>query len=103
MRKPFVGGLSLSTEGDDLGWSLAAQGGHVSVSHPRLFAVSCEISSRRGRTVGAPPWRVWSGCHCPHWGLALPGASLCPGDASMLAGPWSCDLATRSHPFDAAL
>src|SRR6059058_751844 len=61
-----------------------AQGGHVSVSHPRLFAISCEISSRRGRTVGAPPWRVWSGCHCTHWGLALPGASLCPGDASTL-------------------
>src|SRR6059058_5538243 len=34
MRKPIVGGVSLPTEGDDLGGALAAQGGHVSVSTP---------------------------------------------------------------------
>src|SRR6266851_1036505 len=34
MWKPLVGGVSLSTEGDDPGGRLPAQGGHVSVSHP---------------------------------------------------------------------
>src|SRR5713226_2227290 len=103
MRKPIVGGISLSTEGDDLGGSLAAQGGHVSVSHPHLLAVSCAISSRRGREVGAAAWGIWPGCHCPHWRLAVHGASQCPGDASALAYQRSCDLATRSDAFDAAL
>src|SRR5713101_2073968 len=96
MRKSLVGGVSLSTDGDDLGWTLAAEGGHVSVSYPHLLAVSREISSRRGRAVGAPPWRIWPGCHCPHWRLAVHGASQCPGDASALAYQRSCDLATRS-------
>src|SRR6266851_78409 len=103
MWKPLVGGVSLSTEGDDPGGRLPAQGGHVSVSHPHLLAVSREISSRRGRTLGAPPWRIWPGCDCPHWCLAVHGASQCPRDASTLACPRSGDLGTRGHPFDAAL
>src|SRR6266699_305653 len=103
MWKPLVGGVSLSTEGDDLGGSLAAEGGHVSVSHPHLLAVSCEVSSRRRRTLGAASWRIWPGRHRAHWGLALHGASQCPGDASTLARPRSCDLGTRGHAFDAAI
>src|SRR2546421_3776036 len=101
--KPLVGGVSLSTEGDDPGGSLAAEGGHVSVPHPHLPAVSREIASRRGRTLGAAPWRIWPGCDCSHWRLARHGASQCAGDASTLACPWSGDLATSSHTCDAAV
>src|SRR5438270_9356005 len=69
-----------------------AQGGHVSVSHPRLLALSREISSRRGRTLGAAPWRIWLGCHCLDWLLAVHRAPQCPRDASTLAYPWSGGL-----------
>src|SRR5713226_9821819 len=61
MRKPLVGGVSLSTEGDDLGGTVAAQGRHVSVPYPHLPPVSYALSPRRRRTLGAPARRIWPG------------------------------------------
>src|SRR5258708_37095248 len=100
MRKPLVGGVSLSTEGDDLGGTVAAQGRHVSVPYPHLPPVSYALSPRRRRTLGAPARRIWPGCHCADWHLAVPGGSQWPRDASALPDPRSGVFETMSHQFD---
>jgi hypothetical protein len=55
MWKPLVGSVSLPTEGDDPGGSLATQGGHVPLSYPYLLAVSREISSAIWKDAGRSP------------------------------------------------
>src|SRR5579859_1250143 len=87
-----------SAEGSHLGGDFPTQSSHQSMPHPHMSSLSCSLSSRRGGQLRASAWRIWPGSHCPHWRLALPGASQCPRDASTPTGPRVGDLGTSGDP-----
>src|SRR6266699_6345757 len=103
MWESLVGRLSQPTKVVHLEGTLAAPSRDFSVPHSHLLTLPRQISSRRRRTMGVSSWRMWPGCECPHWSLAVHRASLCPRDASTLAGPRSGDLRAGRHPCDAAV
>lgn len=85
---PFrVDRVQQPAEGRDFGGDFPAQDSHQSMPHPHVCSLSCALSPRRRGMLGLAAWRIWPGCHCAHWLLALQGTSLRPRDAPAGASP----------------
>src|SRR5437868_6733088 len=84
LRAAPLGGLPCPAHPDDLTRVGSADPGGATLSQPGLCVVSCALSSRRRRGLGAAAWRVWLGYHHLDWAVALWRAPLDPRDPSAL-------------------
>src|SRR5579859_4482948 len=98
MWRSLVDRVQHLAEGGDFRGDLPTQDSHQSMPHSHVSSLSCPLSSRRRRAVGPAAWRIWPGYHCPHWLLALPGASERPRDASTPPVPRAGHHRTHGNP-----
>src|SRR5258706_4853026 len=98
-----VGGLSRTSYGDPVGWSLEINGCRASLYPARVPTLPRGLSTRGRRTLGSAPWRIWLGGDCLDWPLAFSGAPQCPRDASHVAFTWGEHHGAQCDAFDATL
>src|SRR5947209_7313015 len=94
-----LGGLPCPAHVDDFSGIGSPYPGGATLPQRGMYLVSCALSSRRRRGLGAAPWGVWLGYHHGDRSVALRGAPLYPRDPSAPGPAGSEHRPAHRHGF----